>query len=217
MAIPSRGSGPEGVYYEGRLLKFGALTQCQSSQIGFPGSAKRLEKDLGAKDRARLDQDVNSVRDLETRLPESAEWKRRPKPLVRVPEPKDAERGQLVTATRLMFDLVRLTLADSTRLVTIFVNSLRLATDIPGVEHEIHSLSARLDSSPRKGLEPCLTDAWQKWQKWLPLFELMRPVDPPGGSSLIEPTRHPLLVTSKARFKTVLLIVAQRKSSVFDS
>jgi hypothetical protein len=52
-------------------------------------SAKRLQRDLGPQDRDRLDQYFTSVRDLEARLHESAEWERRPKPVVRVPEPVD--------------------------------------------------------------------------------------------------------------------------------
>ena len=41
-----------------------------------------------------------------------------------------------------MFDMIRLALeTDSTRLVTVFVNSLGVATDIPGVTHETHSLT----------------------------------------------------------------------------
>lgn len=41
-------------------------------------SAKRLEKDLGPKDRDRLDQYFSSVRELEGRLHESAEWEKNP-------------------------------------------------------------------------------------------------------------------------------------------
>ena len=40
-------------------------------------SAKRLQKDLGPKDRDRLDQYFTSVRDLETRLHESEEWEKK--------------------------------------------------------------------------------------------------------------------------------------------
>jgi hypothetical protein len=105
-------------------------------------SARQLQKDLGADDRVRLDQYFTSVRELETRLHEAAQWETRPKPAISVPEPKDAERGQLATATKLMFDVVRLALeTDSTRLVTIFINTLGLATDIPGVQNETHSLT----------------------------------------------------------------------------
>ena len=41
-----------------------------------------------------------------------------------------------------MFDMIRLALeTDSTRLVTLFINTLGVATDIPGVEHETHTLT----------------------------------------------------------------------------
>lgn len=105
-------------------------------------SAKRLQKDLGPKDLNRLDQYFSSVRDLEVQLHESEEWEKRPKPVVKVPEPKDAEKGQLAGASKLMFDLIRLALeTDSTRLVTLFIHSLGIATDISGVEHETHSMT----------------------------------------------------------------------------
>src|SRR5262249_23938761 len=105
-------------------------------------SAKKLQKDLGPKDRERLDQYFTSVRDLETQLVKAEEWEKKPKPVVKVPEPKDAAQGQRATAHKLMFDLVRLALeTDSTRLVTIFISSLGVASDIPGVTHETHSLT----------------------------------------------------------------------------
>jgi hypothetical protein len=105
-------------------------------------SAKRLQKDLGPKDNERLDQYFSSVRDLESQLHESQEWEKKPKPVVQSPEPQDAEMSQLATGSKLMFDLIRLALeTDSTRLVTLFISSLGLKTDIPGVEHETHTLT----------------------------------------------------------------------------
>jgi hypothetical protein len=105
-------------------------------------SAKKLQKDLGPKDRDRLDQYFSSVRELESQIHESAEWEKRPKPVVKVPEPKDAEKSQLAEGCKLMFEMIRLALeTDSTRLVTLFISSLGLKTDIPGVEHETHTLT----------------------------------------------------------------------------
>ncbi len=105
-------------------------------------SAKKLQKDLGAKDRERLDQYFSSVRELESQIHESAEWEKRPKPMVKVPEPKDADKSQLAGGCKLMFDMIRLALeTDSTRIVTLFISSLGLKTDIPGVEHETHTLT----------------------------------------------------------------------------
>jgi hypothetical protein len=105
-------------------------------------SAKRLQKDLGPGDRDRLDQYFSSVRDLESRLHDAAEWERKPKPVVSVPPPVDAPVNELANGSRLMFDLIRLALeTDSTRLVTVFIESLGLHPDISGVEHETHTLT----------------------------------------------------------------------------
>jgi hypothetical protein len=105
-------------------------------------SAKRLEKDLGPRDRDRLDQYFTSVRDLESRLQASSEWEKKPKPVVKVPEPQDVPVTELFNASKLMFDLVRLALeTDSTRLVTVFVEGLGLHPDIVGQEHETHTLT----------------------------------------------------------------------------
>ena len=105
-------------------------------------SAKKLEKDLGPKDRERLDQYFTSVRDLEGRLHESEQWEKRPKPVVKVPVPTDAAVNELPTSSKLMFDLIRLALeTDSTRLVTLFIEALGLHPDVPGQEHETHTLT----------------------------------------------------------------------------
>lgn len=105
-------------------------------------SAKRLQKSLGPRDSDRLDQYFTSVRDLETRLHESEEWEKRPKPVVQVPEPQDADVNELSVSSKRMYDLIRLALeTDSTRLVTLFIEALGLHPDIPGVEHETHTLT----------------------------------------------------------------------------
>jgi hypothetical protein len=105
-------------------------------------SAKRLQKDLGPKDRDRLDQYFSSVRDLEGRLHVAEEWEKKPKPVVKVPEPKDAPVLELAVSSKLMYDLIRLALeTDSTRLVTVFIEALGIHPDIPGVEHETHTLT----------------------------------------------------------------------------
>ena len=106
--------------------------------------ANRLQRDLGPRDRERLDQYFSSVRDLEGQLVSSEAWERRPKPKPRTnaPPPVDiAEDKRLIDRTRLMFDMARLALeTDSTRLVTVFINSLGVLS-IAGVTRETHSLT----------------------------------------------------------------------------
>ena len=114
------------------------------SILDFVGdSARRLERDLGARDRGRLDEYFTSVRQLEAQLVRGEDWERRPKPKVTVPAPTDvSDFRQLTARTRLMFAMVRLALeTDSTRLVTVFINTASIVPDIPGVSHETHSLT----------------------------------------------------------------------------
>ncbi len=90
------------------------------------GQAKDLERQLGARDRNRLDQYFSSVRDLENRLQESRGWAHRPRPRVNATPPTDpASPAQYVAKVRIMYDLVRLAFeTDSTRAVTLMLNSV---------------------------------------------------------------------------------------------
>jgi hypothetical protein len=114
------------------------------SLLDFVGeSAGRVRRDVGPKDRDRLDQYFTAVRELEGQLAAAQEWERRPKPKAPAPPPTDvADRRRLIERTRLMFDMVRLALeTDSTRLVTVFVNTSTIVPMIPGVTRETHSLT----------------------------------------------------------------------------
>ncbi len=88
--------------------------------------AGALQRDLGARDRSRLDQYLTSVRDLEHRLQESRGWESKPKPVVKVPAPVDpANPAQYMEKVKVMYDLVRLAFeTDSTRAVTLMLNSV---------------------------------------------------------------------------------------------
>ena len=106
-------------------------------------SAKRIQRDLGPRDRERLDQYFTSVRDLEGQFVEAEAWEQRPKPKIAVPEPKDiTENNLLVQRMQQMFGVVRLALeSDSTRLITVFINPFSMVPVIDGVTHETHSIT----------------------------------------------------------------------------
>src|SRR4051812_4212889 len=73
------------------------------------GQAKDLERQLGARDRGRLDQYFSSVRDLEHRLQESRAWTQRPRPRVNATAPTDpASPAQYMAKVQVMYDLARL-------------------------------------------------------------------------------------------------------------
>src|SRR5689334_4060369 len=61
----------------------------QSILDAVADQAKALQRDVGARDRDRLDQYFTSVRELEQRMAMSKECERKPKPVVKVPVPLD--------------------------------------------------------------------------------------------------------------------------------
>jgi hypothetical protein len=105
--------------------------------------ARRLERDVGPRDRDRLDQYFSSVRELETQMQRTGEWEQRPRPQAPVAAPTDiTDNSRLIDSMRLMFDMVRLALeSDSTRLITVFVSTHDCVPAIDGVSHETHTLT----------------------------------------------------------------------------
>ena len=106
--------------------------------------AKGLQRDLGARDRDKLDQYFTSVREFERRLVRAEEWEHKPVPKVDVPIPVDiTDPGELVGRTRLMFDIARLALqTDSTRTITLKIDeNTNPKPNIPGVTHGHHTLT----------------------------------------------------------------------------
>src|SRR5262249_22623519 len=93
-----------------------------------------LKRELGARDRDRLDQYVTGVRELERRMAASREWERRPKPKTTEKEPVDPGDNRLyMEKVRLMYDMARLAFeTDSTRLITLFLDS----SNSPAIEVE---------------------------------------------------------------------------------
>ncbi|MGP8235717.1 MAG: DUF1552 domain-containing protein [Limisphaerales bacterium] len=90
------------------------------------GQAHDLQRDLGPRDRDRLDQYFTSVRDLERRMTMSREWERKPKPVVTVPVPLDpTSPREYMDKVRLMYDMARLAFeTDSTRVVALLLDSV---------------------------------------------------------------------------------------------
>jgi Protein of unknown function (DUF1552) len=88
--------------------------------------ARDLERNVGPRDRARLDQYYSGVRDLEHRLQESRGWAEKPKPRVDASPPIDpASPAQYMAKVQVMYDLARLAFeTDSTRAITLMLNSV---------------------------------------------------------------------------------------------
>ena len=120
------------------------LREGRSLMDAFAERLGTLRREVGPRDRGRLDQFTTSVREVERRLTLNEEWERSPKPEVDAPMPKDnLDPGALVERARAMYDLARLALeTDSTRLVTILVTQgFNPKVDLPGVTVPHHALT----------------------------------------------------------------------------
>lgn len=120
------------------------LKEDRSLLDGLQAQAKKLERELGANDRARLDQYFTAVRELERRLARSEGWMDVPKAKTTVPRPDEVTNtNDLPKNMDVMLGLVRLALeTDSTRIVTVAVSLAGVAaTTIPGVLSNTHELT----------------------------------------------------------------------------
>jgi hypothetical protein len=109
----------------------------ESIMDSVAGHAAALKTDLGAADRARLDQYMTGVRELERRLVLARDWERKPKPAAPAPEPKDpGDSRAYMERVRLMYDMSKLAFeTDSTRLIALFLDSANSpAIDVEGIE-----------------------------------------------------------------------------------
>lgn len=102
--------------------------------------AKALQRNLGAGDRAKLDEWFTSVRELEQRLEAEEDWVHRPKPKVKT-KVQAGDRNNAADLKRAMLDVVFLALqTDSTRFVTLHCTGNNVKA-IEGVEESYHGLS----------------------------------------------------------------------------
>jgi hypothetical protein len=108
------------------------------------GEARKLERDLGTRDRQKLEEYLTAVRDLESRLQQSQGWAQRPKPATEAKPPQDiADRNDAIGKQRLMYDMIVLALqSDSTRTVTFQLSGMNaVPSNIRGVSNDWHNLS----------------------------------------------------------------------------
>lgn len=107
------------------------------------GKAARMQKRLGGRDRQKIDQYFNAVREAEQRLVKAEAWANRPKPKVDVQPPRDeTDRTRMLQRLRLMYDMMHLAIeTDSTRFITFFETGMNAVPSIPGVDTDYHMLS----------------------------------------------------------------------------
>lgn len=127
--------------------------------------AKDLERNLGTRDRDRMDQYFTSVRDLENRLQASKGWEKKPKPVVQAAPPVDPTTpAAYMEKVKVMYDLARLALeTDSTRAITLMLDSVTTPVmDLDGakITDGYHNLSHHGKSEDKRG-QLKIIDVWQ--------------------------------------------------------
>jgi len=115
------GGSPEEVRARTRSLALG-----QSVMDTIADQTKQLQKKVGKRDKERLDQYFTGVRELEKRLVLSAEWEKKPRPVVNAKPPVDpTDSREYFEKVRLMYDMAQLAFAtDSTRNITLMLDSV---------------------------------------------------------------------------------------------
>ena len=118
----------------------------QSILDSVADQAKDLQRNVGTRDRDRLDQYFTSVRELEKRMAMSREWDHKPKPVVKASMPLDpASPREYMEKVKLMYDMARLAFeTDSSRLITIMLDSVNSpAIEVEGtkITDSYHNLS----------------------------------------------------------------------------
>jgi hypothetical protein len=142
-----------------------ALDTGRSILDAVSDQARDLARNVGARDKGRLDQYFASVRDLERRLQQSRGWETKPKPVVNVPAPVDpTSPAQYMEKVKAMYDLAKLAFeTDSTRAITLMLNSVGTpVVEIPGatITDDYHNLSHH-GKAADKLAQLRLLDEWQ--------------------------------------------------------
>ena len=112
-----------------RLKQRGSILDTLNAEAG------RFSRTLGSTDKARLDQYLTSVREVEQRLQVAGEWEQRPKPVATQPAPSDINDSKLFFEKfDLMLSIAQLAFeSDSTRIVTLMVDAFKTPVfSLPG-------------------------------------------------------------------------------------
>ena len=105
--------------------------------------SRQVARAVGQQDNQTLDQYFTSVRELEQRLVQAAQWAKRPKPEVDVKPPADiTDRADFTGRMQLMYDMIFLAIqTDSTRLITLHGAGGNEVVSLKGVDDGWHNLS----------------------------------------------------------------------------
>ncbi len=104
---------------------------------------QHLQRRVSGRDRDKLNQYYEAVREAERRLSKAESWEQLPKPNVEQNPPVDEnDHRKMVEQMRLMYDVMHLAIeTDSTRFITYNFAGMNAVPVIPGINIDYHNLS----------------------------------------------------------------------------
>ncbi|MAM92045.1 MAG: hypothetical protein CMI15_11315 [Opitutaceae bacterium] len=147
------------------------------------GQAKILSRQLGKADQEKLDEYLNSVREVERKLGMSREWLHKPKPKVDIQEPGE---GDLTYTVPAFYDLLALALeTDSTRVATLGIPGNINTADL-GLVGSYHGFSHHGKAEKlRQGLFVIEEFQMKQMSRFL---DRLKTIKEPDGASLFDRT-----------------------------
>ncbi|MAI73320.1 MAG: hypothetical protein CMM01_20790 [Rhodopirellula sp.] len=126
-----------------KMVMLQRLKKGQSVLDAVAEKARKMRRRVNGRDRQKLEQYFNSVREAEKRLVKAEEWEKHPKPVVEAQTPRDVlDPKYLIERLDLMYDMMHLAIqTDSTRFITLSDPGRNLVPAIAGVDTDHHMLS----------------------------------------------------------------------------
>jgi hypothetical protein len=160
---------------------------------GLRGDARRLQGELDAEDRHKLDEYLASIRDLEAQLARRRAWLERPFPEppddLRLPDEEALDQALLLENEALMWDLMALAIQnDSTRVITLTIpnSGAPLVLDGALMESSYHGYSHH-GSDPSK-IENLLRIQERHMRGAARFLAKLKSTPDPDGGSLFDTT-----------------------------
>lgn len=150
---------PDAVAEQIRKLRLG-----QSVMDAVAGQTRSLTRQLGGRDRQRVDQYLTGVRELEQRLAAAEKWEDVPKPAAPRPAPIDPDDPkEYMEKVRLMYDMAKLAFeTDSTRAITLMLDSV----NSPAIDIEDETITDGYHNLSHHGKNESKLSQLQSIDRW---------------------------------------------------
>jgi hypothetical protein len=128
---------------EERKMQLQRLKEGRSILDMLQSEAKSFQRRVGTRDKEKLDEYYQSIREMERRITAAEAWIHQPKVKVDAKQPSDvSDEKDLIGRIELLFELIPLAIqTDSTRLITVMVQGRNDVPPVPGVSIDHHNLS----------------------------------------------------------------------------